>query len=229
MRVVLAWGALQQAQPLVPDSRSCSEHLSPESCLSDPQVWPNQCLGNQGTVSCVALMRGKDEHGQWHIKPWPGPSSVNFFKKTSSVRLSITLAHNRSANKMQVLTSSTSCSIRRVLSRDWKETGKNMEILQMTLSNTDLQLRADRMFILHSFPSLQMRPSAGHWWSLPLQLYGWLMQHFPAYLKAAAVFQACARLAHTLQQHCSELQVFHLKNNACGFQLRLFRNLIGDF
>lgn len=92
-------------------------HLSPESCLSHPQVWPNQCLGNQGTVSCVALMRGRDEHGQ-ALAMWL------FKKNTSSVRLSITFAHNRSANKMQVLTSSTSCSIRRVLSRDWKETGQ---------------------------------------------------------------------------------------------------------
>lgn len=120
---------LQQTQPLVPDSRSPSEADSfiylQNHVSMHPQVWPNRCLGNQGTVSCTALVRGRDEQGQWHVKPWPGPSNVNFKKVTSSGRLPITSAYSGSDNEMQVLTSSTSCSIRRVLSRDWKENRKN--------------------------------------------------------------------------------------------------------
>lgn len=130
--------ALQQTQPLVPDFRSPSEAVSfiylrnPVSV--DPQVGANQCLGcawQPGTVSCMALVRGRDEQGQRHIKLWQGPTNVSFKKNISSVRLSITFAHNGSANKMQVLTSSTSCSIRRVLSRDWKKPGENTEIWQV--------------------------------------------------------------------------------------------------
>lgn len=37
-------------------------------------------LGNQGTVSCMALVRGRDEQGQWHIKLWQGATNVSFKK-----------------------------------------------------------------------------------------------------------------------------------------------------
>lgn len=127
--------ALQQTQPLVPDSRSPSEAVSllylQNPVSMDPQIWPKQCLGNQGTVSYVGLVRGRDEQGQWHIKPWPGPSDVSFKKLPVSGCPSL-LFTTEVQIKVQVLTSSTSCSIRRVLSRDWKKTGKNTDLASYT-------------------------------------------------------------------------------------------------
>lgn len=51
----------------------------------------------------------------------------------------------------------------------------------------------------------------------------------PLHLKAAAVSKAQAPLARALRWKCLEQLVFHFENEVCGLQLRLFRDLIGDF
>lgn len=168
----------------------------------------------------MALVKGRDEQGQWHIEPWPGPSNVSFKKLPVSGCPSL-LITTEVQIKCKSLPLQQAAAFDGCSQGTGKKQERNTEIWQVTLSNTNVQAHADRMFFLHTFPPLQSRPSAGHWWSL--HLYGWLMQQFSAQLQTAAVSKACA---HTLQQCCSEPQVFHFKNKACGFHLRLFRNSI---
>lgn len=105
VRVALAQGSQSSAANsaacpwLQVTFRGCFLHLSPESCLSAPSGVTKPVPWKPGNSVLPALVRGGDEQGQWHVKPWPGPSNVNLNKATPSVRLSITSAHNGSEMK----------------------------------------------------------------------------------------------------------------------------------